>query len=294
MYLAGNTAGGISAHQFLYFFNSNLVKVAVDGVLEARGGSSKAQGFFVVAGVSQQAINKATHKGVAAAYTVHNVGNLIGGCSVQIFTVVQHARPGIVVGTYRTAQGGNYLFNPGKAGHDLLGNTAVGFGLYMSAGHIYALGFYAQDHLRIFLVTQYYVTTCHQVGHHFIGALAVLPQVFAVVEVGRYRNTFFVGYSNGLLEHIGSTLRNSRGDAGPVEPRGAFKNLFPIELAWFYFGKRRMGMVVHHLAGAGYSTRLQEIDAQAFAAKGNVAGVYAVFVQFHVTGASDVVFRQSR
>ena len=66
-------------------------------MLQCRCRHSKLQRLLQI-GIVAQAVNQATHKGVAAAHTIDNVSDVISLRRVELLAIVEHSAPGVVVG----------------------------------------------------------------------------------------------------------------------------------------------------------------------------------------------------
>ncbi len=134
----------------------------------------------------------------------------------------------------------------------------------------------AEQVLRVALGAHDQVAAGHQLGHHVLGALAVLPQVAAVVHVGRDGEAQAAGGGNGLAGGLGGRGRNGGRNARPVQPLGILQNLVPGKPRGLQVGEGRVVAVVHDAAGPQRGAHFEEVQAQPLAPEHAVLHVHAV------------------
>ena len=103
-----------------------------------------------------------------------------------------------------------------------------------------------------------------------------------------------LGCLAGETGEFGCLVGDSRGDAAPVEPVGAFHYSIEVEVLGVCFGDGRAGAVVDNLGRAHRCAGLAVIYAHAVAAAGNVVGVYTIAAQGVERGLTDLVLGKFR
>ena len=147
-----------------------------------------------------------------------------------------------------------------------------------AAVDIGSLGFDAENVLGIFLVGDANVDVLSQLGHSGIG-LGTGPQLAAVVQVAGDLDAASLGCLAGLLADFHAVGTQSGGDAGEVEPVGAFKDLVPIEILGLSQLDGGIGTVVNADGATLRSALLVVVDTHTVAATDDQRGVNAIAAQ---------------
>ena len=152
-------------------------------MLQARRSHGKIERLLLF-GVCVQAVEQAAHEAIAAAHAVHDVLDVIGARGVDLALIPQHSAPRIVAGGQRAAQRDGDGLQAWHALVEFFAHVGVRVGADLARRHVGIGGFDAKYHFGVFLVANRQIAQADQFGHHFVGFLAPLPQVGAVVQVG--------------------------------------------------------------------------------------------------------------
>ncbi len=118
------------------------------------------------------------------------MSNIVGVGGQELIAVVEHARPCVVGGTDGAPQGGNDFLGAREPLVELLAGGPVGLRFDGSAlGHVDLFRVDAKMFLRVFLVAEDDVAAFYQFRHHIAGLFTVVPELGAIVQVGRDGNS---------------------------------------------------------------------------------------------------------
>ena len=181
---------------------------------------------------------------------------------------------------------GNDLLNLGKSRHHLLRHRHK-FVVGTRRGHN------AKNVLRVVLAAHHNVAAFHQRRHYVLRGLAVLPQVAAVVHIGRNGDAQPACGLNGLARGLGRRRRNGRRDACPVQPAGILQDFVPVEIRRVELLESRAGAVVHHFAGAHPRSYFQKVQPQPVAPEYGVRQVHAQAAELLRGGLAQIIGREA-
>lgn len=119
--------------------------------------------------------------------------------------VVDAGSPVVGIRALGFAQGDSHLLEIRIQVHRGLGDGLVHVAVELAALHV-GLGADAQGLLEILLVGDGDIHIAGQLAHHFLGFLAVFPEILAVVQVAGNGQAHLLGGLDGGHGQIGRTL----------------------------------------------------------------------------------------
>jgi len=66
-------------------------------MLEAGSRNGKVQRFLIIITVCKYAVDKPSHEGISASYTVNDMGDIILRCLIKFLAVKKYTRPGVMI-----------------------------------------------------------------------------------------------------------------------------------------------------------------------------------------------------
>ena len=155
------------------------VEVAVDGVLEGRGGYCELEGVGLIVH-GEESVYQTTREAVATAYAVDDRVDVVALAYIEFAAVIYHCFPAVVCGRIRFAEGRYDIFETEFPCH-CLENAFVAFCIGIAAFDI-AVGLEAEAEFGIFLVADAYIHIFHKRTHDRLSLLAG-PEFLAEVKV---------------------------------------------------------------------------------------------------------------
>ena len=138
----------------------------------------------------------------------------------------------------------------------------------------------AQHHADVAVVRKHHVRTREQVVQDAARiALPALPQLGPVVAVKRHLHPGRARGAGGGERGLGHIGAQRRADPGQVQPLRTVKQARPVVGIGRRQRKRRIGAVVHHLAGPVDRTGGEEVQPHAAIHPPHVAGIDGVPAQ---------------
>ena len=195
-----------------------------------------------------------------------------------------------MVGRLRLTQGNRHALDVRVGLHCQRRNRLVVLDVQRAVFHV-ALRFRLQTQrlLEVLFVGDNGVNVLDQLGHDFLGILAVLPEVLAVVQVAGHMDALRLRRLHRFQRQIRRALRDGRRDAGQVEPRRTLKRLVPVDVAGLGFRDGRTRAVIDDFGGTLHSASFQIVDAHAAVLADNLSGINAEAAQFADAGIADIV-----
>ena len=200
-------------------------------MLEAGSGYRKFE-RFLVRRQGEEAIDEAAGEGIASTNAVDDVGDFVMAADEEFLTIVHAGGPAVVACTFRFAQSDGDGFERRVFAQNFFGEGLID-GVTELAGVDIDIGGDAEGHLAIFFIGDDDVNVRHEQAHDFGGLLAVLPKIFAVIEIAGNGEAEAFGFANAFNGEIGAGGAQGGGDTGDVEPGGILEGGVPIEIAGF-------------------------------------------------------------
>ncbi len=220
-------SAAVALGKLFHFYDADTVEVALDGVLQSRGGHGKLDGLCRTL-THQERIDQSHAEGIAAAHSVDKM-EAVGFGEVVVLAVVEHGRPVVVAGRDGGTEGDGYLLESERIG-ELLGYALVALVVQLAAVDIGVLGLDAKDVFCIIFIGDADVNILAEVGHSG-SCLLSRPQLTAVAQVAGdldaalLRGLALLGVDNRpgsdthvgvILDRIGDSIGGTGGAEGDL------------------------------------------------------------------------------